>query len=318
MQMLEVYRDFAESYMAMPVITGEKTESERFPGAVNTLCIEAMMQDRKALQSGTSHFLGQNFSKSSKIMFQSRQGRQEYVWTSSWGVSTRMIGGLIMVHGDDDGMVMPPRLAPAHVAILPILREKTDVAGILAYCDELANRLRTLRYSNRAIEVLIDRREINAGERSWQWTKKGIPLRLEIGKRDVEKNAVFMARRDRGPKEKQSIRRDEFIETLPKLLDEIQGNLLQRARKLLEANTRHLADYDKFRAFFTPANREKPEIHGGFVYSPWCGNTDCEDRVKSELSVTIRCIPFDQKKNGEACVVCGEPSRGIAVFAKTY
>ncbi|HKL22031.1 MAG TPA: aminoacyl--tRNA ligase-related protein, partial [Tichowtungia sp.] len=201
-RMLEVYKTFAEEYMAMPVLTGEKTAGERFPGAVSTLCIEAMMQDRKALQAGTSHFLGQNFAKASGITFQSRAGREELAWTTSWGVSTRLIGGIIMTHGDDDGMIMPPRLAPNHVVILPIIRNEADRDRILSYCEETAAMIRAQSYAGRPVDVVIDSRDINAGEKGWSWVKKGIPVRVEIGPRDIEKNSVFAARRDKGPKEK--------------------------------------------------------------------------------------------------------------------
>ena len=207
-KMLEVYKTFAEEYMAMPVLTGEKTAGERFPGAVSTLCIEAMMQDRKALQAGTSHFLGQNFAKASNIQYSSRDGDKEYAWTTSWGVSTRLIGGMIMTHGDDDGMVMPPRLAPQHVVILPIIRNEEDREAIMAYCNEIAANLRKQRFHERDVEVVVDDRDINAGEKGWGWVKKGIPVRAEVGPRDMANNSVFMARRDTG--EKQGVDKDEF------------------------------------------------------------------------------------------------------------
>ena len=200
-KMLDVYETFAESYMAMPVLVGEKTEGERFPGAVSTLCIEAMMQDGKALQAGTSHFLGQNFAKASEIQYQSREGRNEYAWTTSWGVSTRLIGGMIMTHADDDGMVMPPRLAPQHIVLLPVIRDEADRDALMGYVQEIADALRLMKVFDRLIEVVVDDRDLKPGEKGWSWVKKGIPIRAEIGKRELDEQTVFMARRDTGEKE---------------------------------------------------------------------------------------------------------------------
>ncbi|MBN2163480.1 MAG: proline--tRNA ligase [Pontiellaceae bacterium] len=314
---LDLYKKFAEEYMAMPVLVGEKTAEERFPGADSTLCIEAMMQDRKALQAGTSHFLGQNFSKASNIQYQSREGRNEFAWTTSWGVSTRLIGGMIMTHGDDDGMVMPPRLAPQHVVILPIIRKEEDREAIMDYCKEIASELRKQRFYDRDVEVVIDDRDINAGEKGWGWVKKGIPVRAEIGPRDLANNAVFMARRDTN--EKQGMNKDAFISGVVELLDDIQQSMLKRALDYRAEYTRDIDSYDEFVSFFTPENRERPEAHGGFAMSHWCDSSECEDKINDDLSVTIRCIPFDRAESGEGtCVCCGEPSSGRVVFAKSY
>ena len=319
LDMLQVYKDFAEQHMAMPVLTGEKTANERFPGADNTFCIEAMMQDRKALQAGTSHFLGQNFSRASDILYQSREGTQEHAWTTSWGVSTRLIGGMIMSHGDDDGMIMPPRLAPSQVAILPIVRKEEDRARILPYCEAVAARVRAETYHGKNIDVIVDRRDINAGEKGWNWVKKGIPVTLEVGPRDMEGNSVFVGRRDKSRRERYGQDREEFAASVSGLLDEIQNNLLERARAFSDEHTREIGTWDDFVAFFTPQNREKPEIHGGFALSHWCGNADCEDKLNEDLSVTIRCIPFDSKEFGAApCVVCGTEGEDRVVFAKSY
>ncbi len=318
-KMLEVYRQFAEEYMAMPVLTGEKTAGERFPGAINTLCIEAMMQDRKALQAGTSHFLGQNFAKSSGIQFQSREGKLEHAWTTSWGVSTRLIGGMIMTHADDNGMIMPPRLAPSHVAILPILRNPEDEEQILAYCDGVAARLREQIYHGRKVDVVVDRRDLNAGEKGWSWIKKGIPLILEVGPRDMENGSVFVYRRDQTRKDRYGASVDVFVEGVVGLLDDIQAHLLEKARNLRDTHTREIDQMEDFRAFFTPKDAERPEVHGGFALSHWCEGTDCENAINDALSVTIRCVPFDREKGGSgACVVCGKPSPGRVVFAKSY
>ena len=315
-KMLEVYKTFAEEYMAMPVLTGEKTASERFPGAVSTLCIEALMQDCKALQAGTSHFLGQNFAKSSGIQFQSRQGQLEYAWTTSWGVSTRLIGGMIMTHADDNGMVMPPRLAPSHVVIMPIIRSPEDEQKVMDYCLALKAELGRQMYDGRPVDVVLDKRDINTGEKGWYWVKKGIPLRVEIGPRDIEKDGVFVGRRDRDKKEGMS--RTDFVAQVPAILEEMQNALLERARAHREANSRTIDNLDEFYAFFTPQNEEKPEIHGGFSFSHWCGGAECE-ATANEKKITIRCIPFDYEKGGSGkCIFCGKESKGRVVFAKSY
>ena len=319
LQMLEVYRQFAEELMAMPVLTGEKTEGERFPGAVNTFCIEAMMQDRKALQAGTSHFLGQNFSQASGIQFQSREGQLEYAWTTSWGVSTRLIGGMIMTHADDNGMIMPPRLAPSHVAILPIIRKPEDEASVLAFCEKAAAGLREQLYHERRVDVVVDKRDLNAGEKSWSWIKKGIPVVLEIGPRDIAKDSVFVYRRDQSRKERYGMPLADFIGDIVTLLDDIQQTLFTRALDLRDAHTREIDDMESFRAFFTPTSKGRPEIHGGFAKSHWCGSTACEKAINDDLSVTIRCIPFDREASGTgSCIMCGKESPGRVVFAKAY
>lgn len=318
-KMLGVYKTFAEEYMAMPVYTGEKTASERFPGAVNTLCIEAMMQDRKALQAGTSHFLGQNFAKASGIQFQSRASQTEYAWTTSWGVSTRLIGGMVMTHADDDGMVLPPRLAPSHVVILPIIRADTDREAVLGYCESLAAGLRAQSYDGKPVRVVLDTRDINAGEKGWSWVKKGIPLTVEIGPRDIQSGSVYVGRRDKTRKERYSAKKEDFIATVGAVLEDMQKNLFNRALAYSKENTREIDDKAAFDAFFTPKNAEQPEIHGGFAMAHWCGSAECETKVNEALSVTIRCIPTDYQKSGAGhCVVCGKDSPGRVLFAKTY
>jgi len=319
LKILEVYRRFSEEYMAVPVLTGEKTPGERFPGAVRTLCIEAMMQDRKGLQAGTSHFLGQNFAKACNIEFQTREGTRDFAWTTSWGVSTRLIGGMVMVHGDDNGMVMPPRLAPDHVVFLPIIRKEADKGAIIEYCEKLARRLREKTYGERRVEVIVDTREMNAGEKGWDWIKKGIPVRVEVGPRDMENDSVFVGRRDKGPREKYSENKDAFVEGIADLLEEIQNNLYERARAFRDEHTHEIDEWEEFKAFFTPENKEKPEIHGGFALSHWCEGDECERAINEELSVTIRSVPFDRDKGSAGkCVRCGKPSPGRVVFAKAY
>ena len=318
-KMLGVYKTFAEEYMAMPVVPGEKTAGERFPGADHTFSIEAMMQDRKALQAGTSHFLGQNFAKASGIQFQSRTGSLEHAWTTSWGVSTRLIGGMIMTHADDNGMVMPPRLAPSHVAILPIVRKGEDPEPVLAYCEQVADAVRGHSYHGRPVEVVVDRRDMNAGEKSWEWIKKGIPVVLEVGPRDMAAGAVFVGRRDRERNERYNQPWPEFADGIVALLDDIQNSIFNRAKADRDDHSRVIEDWAEFAAFFTPQNAERPEMHGGFAYSPWCGNTECEERINKEFSVTIRCIPLDAALDTACpCVACGAPAKQRVLFAKAY
>jgi prolyl-tRNA synthetase len=315
--MLEVYADLAENYLAMPVIKGRKSPAERFPGAVDTLSIEAMMQDRKALQAGTSHFLGQNFAKASGIRFQTAEETEEYAWTTSWGSSTRLIGGIIMNHGDDDGIILPPKVASAHVVLLPIIRQAKDRQKVMDYVERLAQEIRDCYYHHRRIRVEIDAREIG-GARGWDWIKKGIPVRVEIGPRDIAANAVFVGRRDRAHRDKTSMPKDQFVQQLPEILDEIQSTLLQRALTFREENTTRIDARDDFYTYFTPQNPAAPEIHGGFALSPWCGSESCENQIKDDLSVTIRCIPFEGSRDAGACICCGQASDQQVVFAKAY
>jgi prolyl-tRNA synthetase len=315
--MLEVYARMAEEYLAMPVIRGAKSAAERFPGAVDTLCIEAMMQDCKALQAGTSHFLGQNFARASDIKYHTAEETEDYVWTTSWGASTRLIGGVIMTHGDDDGIILPPRVASAHVVLMPIFRKPEDRKPVMDYTDNLAGQLRNQYYHHRRIVVEIDDRDIG-GARGWDWIKKGIPLRVEIGPRDIAKNSVYFARRDRAHNEKTSIKTDQFVAEINSMLDNIQQNLFDRADIFRKEHTISLSDPNEFYKFFTPQNSERPEIHGGFAVSSWCGNQACEEKIKEDLAVTIRCIPFEQENKPETCICCGKPGTCQAIFAKAY
>ncbi|MCD4828706.1 MAG: proline--tRNA ligase [Candidatus Cloacimonetes bacterium] len=316
--MLDVYVEFAETFLALPVIKGEKTESERFPGAVSTYTFEAMMQDRKALQAGTSHFLGQNFAKASGIKFQNEQGIEELAWTTSWGVTTRLIGALVMAHSDDNGMIIPPRVAPSHVAVIPIYRNDDERKQVLAFIDDITGKLKGMRYHDRPVRVEVDDRDLTGSDRSWHWIKKGIPVRIEVGPRDVAAGSVFMGRRDKEPREKTGVAVDEFVAGLPALLDEIQQNIYDRALAFRAQHTHRIDDHDEFYRFFTSANTGKPVIHGGFVFAHWCEDTACEERVKDDLKVTIRCIPLDAEEEDGVCIVCGKPSRKRALFAKAY
>ncbi len=315
--MLNIYATFVEEYLAIPVIKGKKTLAETFPGAVETLCIEAMMQDRKALQAGTSHFLGQNFAKASQIKFQTREETEEFGWTTSWGASTRMIGGVIMTHGDDNGIILPPRIASSQVVLLPIIRNEDERSEIMSYTLRLASKLRDIEYHNRKIQVEIDARD-TGGARGWDWIKKGIPIRIEIGPRDMAENSLVFARRDRDHREKISMSREQFLAEIPQILDNIQLTLYDRALNYKDEHTLTIDGKTAFYDFFTPKNSEKPEIHGGFALSHWCGNPECESTIKNDLSVTIRCIPFGAKEEQGSCVCCSSESRRRVVFAKAY
>ena len=315
-RMLEVYADFAENHMAMPVIQGTKTAGERFPGAVETFCIEAMMQDRKALQAGTSHYLGQNFAKSCNIRFQDEAGVLQHAHTTSWGVSTRLIGGMIMTHADDDGLVVPPRLAPQHAVILPIYRDDAGRAEVLAYCKSLRDELARQTFHGQPLVVTIDDRDLRGGEKTWGWIKKGVPLRIEVGPRDLAAGVAMVARRDTG--EKAAVPRAELVAGIAGRLQAIQDNLLARARAFREANTRRIDTWDELKAWFTPRNSDRPEIHGGFALCHWNGSAEVEKRLKEELKVTIRCIPLGAPAEAGKCVVTGEPSARRVVMAKAY
>jgi prolyl-tRNA synthetase len=318
MRMLEIYHEFAHKYLAMPVIKGEKTEGERFPGADITYTIEAMMQDKKALQAGTSHFLGQNFAKASNIKFQDPEGNESYVWTTSWAITTRLIGAMIMIHGDDDGLVLPPRVASSHIVIIPVIHKEESKQEVLSYCHALAGQLRHIHYFGRSLNVIVDEREMRGGEKVWSWIKKGVPLRIEIGPRDIASNTLGIARRDRAPKETTSKTREELLATVTQLLDEVHTCIYEKARNFRDANIKKIDTKEEFYAFFTPKNKEQPEIHGGFAFCHFSGDPDVEETVKKDLNVTIRCIPLDSPEEPGICIISGKPSRRRVLFAKAY
>jgi prolyl-tRNA synthetase len=320
MRMLDVYATFAEEWMALPVIKGEKTAGERFPGAEQTFCIEAMMQDRKALQAGTSHFLGQNFAKASGIQFLDRNGEHQHAWTTSWGVSTRLIGGQIMTHADDDGLVLAPKVAPAQVVIVPIFRSDDERPKVLEYCNCVARELRALRFADRPLVVIVDERDERGGEKVWHWIKKGVPMRLEIGPRDMEKDSVFVARRDRAHKDKQSVTRSEFVATVCNTLQSIQDGLLARAKAFRKEHTRRIDTREEFYAFFSTAREQEnvpTPIHGGFALTHFSGEVALEEKIRNDLSVTVRCIPLEKSEPG-ICPFTGKPSAQRVVWAKAY
>ncbi len=316
LKMLDVYADFAENHMAIPVIKGQKTPDERFPGAVDTYTIEAMMQDKKALQAGTSHFLGQNFAKASGIEFLSKEGKQETAWTTSWGVSTRMIGGLIMTHSDDDGLVLPPMLAPQQVLLIPIYKTDEERKQVLEYVNSLKKELEAQTYGGNAIRVKIDDRDMRGGEKAWQAIKQGIPLRAEIGPRDMAKGEVFVGRRDKGPKEKSSQARADFVKNAPSILAEIQATLFARAKAFRDSNIVRIDTLAEFEAHFS-GSEEFGAKSGGFASVHW-NEAAMGHEVLAKLKVTPRCIPLDSPNEEGKCIFTGKPSSKRVLFAKSY
>jgi prolyl-tRNA synthetase len=313
-QMLGVYRDFMEGWMAMPVVTGQKTNSERFAGALRTYSCEAMMQDNKALQAGTSHNLGQNFSKAFDLKFQTEAGGEDYAWNTSWGVSTRLIGGLVMTHGDDNGLKVPPLLAPTEIVIVPIYRSDEERATVLAAADKLCNDLKEWeRRDPGALRIHIDRRDgMKPGAKYYEWEMRGVPLRMEIGPRDLQNNQCVLVRRD--TREKQTVNLDNVGEEAAELLQRIQDDMLEAARDRREKNSRRgKISYDDFKALMEGA--------GGFVYAGFCGSEECEAQIKEETKATIRCLPDEEFQSAEpptTCLKCGKPSQAEAVWAKAY
>lgn len=303
-KMNNVYAEFAESFMAMPVIKGLKSESERFAGAEETYCIEALMQDGKALQAGTSHFLGQNFAKAFDVKYATKEGGQEYVWATSWGVSTRLMGALIMTHSDDHGLVLPPKLAPTQVVIVPIYKGEEQLNQLNAHVEGLVKELRS-----KGISVKYDNRDTHKpGFKFNEYELKGVPLRIAIGPRDLENGTYELARRDTLTKE--TVSADGISELVVQLLDEIQDNLWTKALNHRSENITEVEDYDTF--------KEVLEQKGGFISAHWDGTAETEDRIKEETKATIRCIPLDQKIEEGSCIYSGKPSKGRVLFAKAY
>ena len=318
MRMLDIYVDFVEKTLAIPVIRGEKTESEKFPGAVKTFCIETMTQDRKALQGGTSHFLGQNFAKASEIKFRDVDGEVRHAWTTSWGSTTRLIGAMVMTHSDDDGLILPPRVASSHIVIVPVIHKEETKNEVLSYCHSLAGQLRHIHYDGRNLNVIVDEREMRGGDKMWSWIKKGVPIRIEIGPRDIAGNQMPVARRDRGHRDTTKQSREHLLATIVDQLEEIQTALFERAVAFRTSNTKKIDTKEEFFEFFTPKNAENPEIHGGFALCHWSGDPAIEEKIKRDLGVTIRCIPLDGPDEEGHCPFTGQKSNRRVVYSKAY
>ncbi len=309
-RMLAVYREFMEEWMAMPVVTGEKTSSERFAGAERTFACEALMKDNKALQAGTSHDLGQNFARAFEVQYQTEEGRHEFVWNTSWGVSTRLIGGLIMTHGDDQGLSLPPRLAPYQLVIVPIWKSDEQRQSVLEKAEGLRAGLAG------GVRVHIDDREsMTPGAKFFDWERRGVPLRMEVGPRDVEKSQVVLVSRTASAEDrKRSLGDAEAVATIPEMLIDLQAGVRRSAeQRRAENSVRGLADYGEFKARMAGP--------GGFVYAGWCGDERCEQKVKQDTKATIRVLPdpeFRSEKPPESCLCCGEPADHEALWAKAY
>jgi len=302
--MLDVYADFVENFMGVPVIKGKKSEGEKFPGAIDTYCIEALMQDGKALQAGTSHFLGQNFARAFDVQFTNKEGKLELVWGTSWGVSTRLMGALIMAHSDDDGLVLPPKLAPIHVVIVPIFKTEEELNKISAKVDTISTELRKAGYS-----VKFDNRDnYKPGFKFAEYEMRGVPVRIAIGPRDLENGTVEVARRD--TKEKQVMKMDDVATEVPKLLDSIQNNIYQKALKFRNDNMLKIDSYEEFKK----ALDERP----GFILAHWDGTKETEAAIKEETKATIRCIPLDAPEENGKCIYSGKPSNKRVLFARAY
>ena len=302
--MLDVYAEFAEGTLAVPVVRGRKTENERFAGAIDTYCIEALMQDGKALQAGTSHFLGQNFAKAFDVKFTSKEGKQEHVWATSWGVSTRLMGALIMAHSDDQGLVLPPKLAPIQVVIVPIYKTEEEKAQLDAYVNTL-----TAEFKAKDISFKYDDRDTQRpGFKFAEWELKGVPLRIALGARDMQNGTVELARRDTQTKE--TVNQAGLSDKIEKLLVEIQENIFEKALTYRDSHITEVNSYDEF--------KEMLESKGGFLSCHWDGTVETEKRVKEETKATIRCVPLDAKEENGVCIFTGKPSRQRVLFAKAY
>jgi len=310
-RMLGVYRTFMEEWMAMPVITGRKSPSETFPGADHTYACEALMQDNRALQAGTTHNLGQNFSRQFDFTFQSESGGEEYAWSTSWGVSTRLVGGLVMTHGDDAGIVLPPKLAPYQVVVVPIFRTDEERAAVLGKADQVMSALR-----DAGVRVELDGREtLSPGAKFYEWERKGVPLRVEIGPKDVAKEQLVVVRRvvAEGQDRKAFLPEAEALASVPGILDDVQDRMFEAADRRRRTNTHRLDDYEAF--------RELMEGQGGFVYAGWCGSEACEEKVQEDTKATIRVLPGEEHRSPtppDRCLVCGGAAQAEAVWARAY
>ena len=322
-RMLHAYRELCEETLAMPVIMGRKPEFDKFPGAVDTYCVEAMMQDGKALQAGTSHFLGQNFAKSANISFINANNQSEYAYTSSWGVSTRLIGGVIMTHADDEGMVVPPRIAPYQIVIIPVIKNENDEAKIMAYIDNLVKELKTKAPFAEKIRIKVDKRDRKSVDKFWEWTRKGAPIICEIGMRDAEGNKVMVKERIKlGTAEgKQIVDVNEFSATVAERLENIQKAMFNKAKDRLLQNIRtDITTPEAFKQYFEQSNvwiEDGKQGKVAFVRGKWSGDANSEELLKA-MKITIRCIPFDQSGTEGTCLLTGKPATMDVIYARSY
>jgi len=312
-QMLDIYVEMAERHLALPVIKGEKTERERFPGAITTMTFEGMMQDGKALQLGTSHFLGQNFAKASNITFTSKEGVLEHAWTTSWGATTRLIGAIIMTHSDDDGLVLPPHIASAHLVIIPIVHKEEAKAKVYPYCKKLKEQLEQIQYLGKPLKVLVDEREMRAGDKGWSWVKKGIPLRIEIGPKEIDEGCVTLFKRTEGPKESTKLKEQELLKNITEYLEEVQKTLYERARKFRDERIVSIDTKEEFYDYFSEKNTQ-----AGFALVHYNPEHSVEEQIQKDLNVTVRCIPQDLGKEPGTCPFTGKPSRQRVIYARSY
>jgi len=308
-----LYEEFLRDHLAIPVIPGEKTEAERFPGADMTLTIEAMVQDKKAIQAGTSHYLGTNFSQSQDISFTSRDGSQQFAHTTSWGVSTRLIGTLIMAHSDDDGLILPPRVAPSQIVIIPVTPKEETRDAIIDSCQALAEILRReSTYGDQPIRVHVDTRDVGGGVKKWEWVKKGVPIRIEIGPRDLESGKVCLQRRDQAPHEKDFMPKEDFIRNASEILQEIHDSLLARATQLRDDNLTECTDIETFSQHWSQKNP-------GWLITPWAGSREEEEELSKKYKITIRCLPNDlQESSPTPCFLTGKPTGQRAIWGRSY
>ncbi len=322
-QMLEVYRQTAEDCLAMPVILGKKPEYDKFPGAVDTYCIEAMMQDGKALQAGTSHYLGQNFAKSANISFVNKDNKQEFAYTTSWGVSTRLIGGVIMTHADDEGMVVPPMIAPYQVIFVPVIKKQEDEEHIMSYINSVVKELKTQTAFGEKIRIKVDKRNKQSVDKFWEWTRKGAPIICEIGLRDVDNNAMMIKERIKlgTPEGKEIIKSADFVNNISNRLENIQNKMFEKAKKRMEENVRtDITTPEEFKAYFSNANEwieDNTQGKVAFVKGKWCGDSATEEILK-ELKITIRCLPLEQSGTTGKCLLTGKEATLDVIYARSY
>ena len=300
---LELYRKLSEDYLAMPVLTGFKSESEKFAGADKTYCIEALMGDKRALQAGTSHNLGQNFARAFDVTFQTKENKEELVYATSWGISTRLVGGVIMTHGDDKGLRLPPKIAPFQVVVVPIFKNEDSQEVLIKYLGPILSELK-----NNGVRVHEDWRKESPGFKFNEWEMKGVPVRLEVGPKDVEKHQAVIARRDSG--EKEFVKKDDIVNLIPELLDSIQNNLFEQAKEFRKNNTHTVSTYTEF--------KDVIKNKGGFIRCGWDGSSETEATIKNETKATIRVIPFDENIKGLNCIFSGKPAKHEVIFAKAY